>query len=149
MLGQHVLKSWSSTQTAVSLPSGEAEFYGVVEPSGNGLGHRALLEDMGYVLPIRVFPDSSATMGMCAPMGLGKLRHIDTNRRDGSTPKCVAVRSFLQKVKGEVNPADLFAKHLSSNDRIVSLLRLFGCEYANDRSELAPELRHGTGDDPG
>ena len=55
---------------------------------------------------------------------------------------------LLHKVKGEVNPADLFTKHFSSNDRIVSLLRLFGCEYATARSELAPKLRDGTGDDP-
>jgi hypothetical protein len=148
MLGQHLLKSWSSTQTAVSLSSGEAEFYGVVKASGIGLGYQALLEDLGYVLPIRVWTDSSATMGICARVGLGKLRHIDTN--------CLWIQAkvrsgaiLLHKVKGEVNPADLFTKHLSSNDRIVSLLRLFGCEYATGRSELAPKLRDGTGDDPG
>ena len=70
MLGQHLLKSWSSTQTAVSLSSGEAEFYGVVKASGIGLGYQALLEDLGYVLPIRVWTDSSATMGICARVGL-------------------------------------------------------------------------------
>ena len=148
MLGQHLLKSWSSTQTAVSLSSGEAGFYGVVKASGIGLGYQALLEDLGYVLPIRVWTDSSATMGICARVGLGKLRHIDTN--------CLWIQAkvrsgaiLLHKVKGEVNPADLFTKHLSSNDRIVSLLRLFGCEYATGRSELAPKLRDGTGHDPG
>ena len=70
MLGQHLLKSWSSTQTAVSLSSGEAKFYGVVKASGIGLGYQALLEDLGYVLPIRVWTDSSATMGICARVGL-------------------------------------------------------------------------------
>ena len=31
MLGQHLIKSWSTTQVAISLSSGEAEFYGVVK----------------------------------------------------------------------------------------------------------------------
>ncbi len=54
MLGQHLIKSWSSTQTSVSLSSGEAEFYGVVKASGIGLGYQALLEDLCFDLPIRV-----------------------------------------------------------------------------------------------
>ena len=32
MLGQHLLKSWSSTQAVVSLSSGEAAFYGLPQP---------------------------------------------------------------------------------------------------------------------
>ena len=56
---------------------------------------------------------------------------------------------LLHKVKGEVSPTDLFTKHLSSNDRICSLLRLLGCEYAAGRPELSPKLRNETGDDPG
>ena len=138
----------TSSSIAVSLPSGEAEFYGAVKASGIGLGFQALLEDLGYVLPMPVWTDSGAAMGICARVGLGKLRHIDTN--------CLWIQAkvrsgavLLHKVKGEVSPADLFTKNLSSNDRIVSLLRLLGCEYASGRSELAPKLRDGTGDDPG
>ena len=138
MLCQQFLKSWSSTQTAVSLSGGEAEFYGVVKASGIGLGYQALLEDLGYVLPIRVWTDSSATMGICARVGLGKLRHIDTN--------CLWIQAkvrsgaiLLHKVKGEVNPADLFTKHLSSNDRIVSLLRLFWVRVRQRQVGAGPE----------
>ena len=117
MLGQHLLKSWSSTQIAVSLSSGEAEFYGVVKASGIGLGFQALLGDLGYVLPIRVWTDSSATMSICARVVLGKLRHIDTN----SLWIQAGVRTgaiLLHKVQWEVDPVDLFTKHLSGNDRI-------------------------------
>ena len=78
MLGQHMLKSWSSTQAMVSLSSGEAEFYGVTKAAGIGLGYQALLEDLGITLGIRVWTDSSATIGICGRQGLGKLRHIDT-----------------------------------------------------------------------
>ena len=47
----------------------------------------------------------------------------------------------IWKVRGEVNPADLFTKHLSSEDRIHDLLKLFGCRFAGGRAESAPKLR--------
>ena len=52
MLGKHLIKSWSSTQAAISLSSGEAEFYGVVKAAGVGLGYGSLLSDVGVVLPL-------------------------------------------------------------------------------------------------
>ena len=146
LLGSHLIKSWSSTQTAVSLSSGEAEFYGVVKASGIGLGYQALMDDLGHQVPLRVWTDSTATMGICARKGLGKLRHIDTN--------CLWIQAKvrsgevqLRKVRGEVNPADLFTKPLTSSDRIRALLRLFSCEYVEGRSSLAPLLREGPGHD--
>ena len=45
---RHVLKTWSSTQASVSLSSGNAELYGVVRAAGVGLGHHALLHDVGH-----------------------------------------------------------------------------------------------------
>jgi hypothetical protein len=148
MLGTHLLKSWSSTQVSVSLSSGEAEFYGVVKASGVSLGYQAPLRDVGIDLPIRVWTDSSATIGICGRQGLGKLRHVDTQClwiqqrvRDGSVELC--------KVKGEENPADLFTKHLTSRDRIRNLLDLFGCKYKDGRAAAAPVLRSGVGTSKG
>ena len=43
MIGSHLMKSWGSTQAVISLSSGEAESYGVVEASGIGLGYQALM----------------------------------------------------------------------------------------------------------
>ena len=40
LLGQHILKTYSSTQPTISLSSGEAEFYGVVNAAGAGDCHR-------------------------------------------------------------------------------------------------------------
>ncbi len=79
MLGRHLIKSWSSTQASVSLSSGESEFYGVVKAAGVSLGYQALLRDLGYSLPVRVWTDSTATMGICGRQGLGKLRHVQTH----------------------------------------------------------------------
>ena len=47
----------------------------------------------------------------------------------------------LRKVKGLVNPADLFTKHLTSGDRVAQFIQLFNCEYRDGRSIIAPELR--------
>ena len=143
MLGTHLIKSWSSTQASVSLSSGEAEFYGVVKAGGVILGYQSLLRDVGVELPVRVWTDSTATIGICGRQGLGKLRHIDT--------QCLwiqqKVRSqsiSLYKVRGEENPADLFTKHLVGQERIHNLLRLFGCEYRAGRAGAAPLARAGT-----
>jgi hypothetical protein len=64
----------------------------------------------------------------------------------------------VKKVRGEVNPADLFTKHLPSKDKVHQLLALFGCEYRSGRAASAPLLRpdgsdgrqggQPTGDDP-
>ena len=78
VLGSHLVKSWSSTQTSVSLSSVESEFYGVVKAGGVSLGYQALLRDLGIDLDARVSTDSSTTMGICGRQGLGRFRHIDT-----------------------------------------------------------------------
>ena len=142
MLGAHLLKSWSSTQGLVSLSSGEAEFYGVTKASGIALGMKALMLDLGVKMPVRVWTDSSATVGICGRQGLGKLRHIDT-RSLWIQQKLRSGALELRKVRGEVNPADLFTKHLSSEERIAQLLALLGCDYRGGRSAEAPQMRKG------
>ena len=144
MLGRHLIKSWATTQTSVSLRSGESEFYGVVKAAGVGLGYQALLRDVGLVVPVRVWTDSTATIGICGRQGLGRLRHVDTQClwiqqrvRDGTVQ--------LYKVRGEVNPADLFTKHLTGADRVRDLLQLFGCTYQDGRPVSAPMLRQAAG----
>ena len=47
----------------------------------------------------------------------------------------------VKKVRGEVNPADLFTKHLASREKVHQLLKLFGCEYREGRASSAPQLR--------
>ena len=141
LLGSHLIKPWSSTQTSASLSSGESEFYGVVKAAGITLGYQALLRDLGHEVPVRVWTDSTATMGICGRQGLGKLRHVDT--------QCLWIQQRVRdhtielvKVRGEENPADLFTKHLTRQDRIHGLL-LFGRSYADGRAASALQLRTG------
>ena len=140
LVGSHLIKAWSSTQPTVSLSSGEAEFYGLVKASGMGLGYQALLRDAGVDVPVTVYTDSSAAMGICARQGLGRLRHLDTH----SLWIQQAVRSgriTVRKVKGEFNPADLFTKHLASHEKVKQLVNLFNCYYSDGRAQAAPTLR--------
>ena len=102
------------------MSSGEAEFNGVVRGAGVGLGYQSLLKDLGVSLPVRVWTDSSAAIGISTRQGRGKLRHLDTHTlwiqqavRTGKVD--------LRKVLGEVNPADLFTKHPLSRERLQGL----------------------------
>jgi len=140
MMGGHLLKSWSSTQAGVALSSGEAEFNGVIKGAGIGLGYQSLLNDLGLSLPLRVWTDSSAAIGICSRQGLGKLRHLDTHLLWIQQ----AVRSRrvdLRKISGEANPADLYTKHLASREKLATMVRLCGCRYLGGRSEAAPSMR--------
>ena len=148
MLGGHLLKSWSSTQPSISLSSGEAEYYGVVKAAGIALGQQSLMSDLGMKVAVRVWTDSSAAVGICGRSGLGKLRHVQTHTlwvqervRSGAIE--------LRKVCGDVNPADLFTKHLASRDRVNQLVELFNCEYREGRAHTAPELRRSPADTGG
>ena len=142
MLGSHCIKHWSSTQASVALSSGEAEFAGVIRGAGQGLGYKALLQDLGVGAQLRVWTDSSAAIGICNRQGLGKLRHLDTHTlwiqqavRTG--------RVDLRKVLGEENPADLLTKHSLSRQRLEKLVALHGCKYLAGRAASAPKMREG------
>jgi len=144
MLGSHTLKHWSSTQSGVSLSSGEAEFHGVVKGAGMGLGYQALLQDLGIKASLRVWTDSSAAIGIASRQGLGKLRHLDTH----TLWLQQAVRSRrleLKKVPGTANPADLLTKHSLTRDKVLELVKLFGCKFTEGRAATAPAMRAGIG----
>ena len=140
MVGKHLVKSWSSTRPTITLSSGEAELHGVVRAAANGLGYLSLLSDLGIRTRLRIWTDSSASRGMCARQGLGKVRHLDVQElwiqqriRNGDFD--------LFKVPGESNPGDLFTKASLTDQRIRSLIDILGCEFKEGRARSAPALR--------
>ena len=79
MRGTHLIRSWSSTQKAISLSSGEAELYAMVKGVGVGIGVQQLMTDLSVEGGLRVHTDSSAAKGICKRVGLGTQRHIAVN----------------------------------------------------------------------
>jgi hypothetical protein len=142
LLGGHTIKHWSSTQASVTLSSGEAEFAGVIRGAGQGLGYQALLRDLGVHVPLRVWTDSSAAIGICSRQGLGKLRHLDTHTLwIQQAVRCGRV--ILKKVPGTENPADLLTKHSISRDGLLNLVKLYNCKHLGGRADSAPQMRKG------
>ena len=76
---------------------------------------------------------------------MGKLRHLETHTlRVQEKVRTGAIQ--VRKVRGDVNPEDIFTKHLPSKDKVHQLVKLFGCECRAGRSTAAPLLRpKGTG----
>ena len=76
MLGQHMVKSWSSSQPVVALSSGEAELYALVKAATQANGIASLLQDFGMATNITIHTDSTAALGIANRKGLCKTNHI-------------------------------------------------------------------------
>ena len=123
-----MLKHWSSTQARVSLSSGEAEFAGVTCGAGQGFGYQALFGDLSADLPLRVWTDSSAAIGICTRQGMGKLRHVDIHTL--WIQQAVRMQRIdLRRIDGERNPEDILTKHNQSRQRQEELVALNSCGY--------------------
>ena len=115
MLGNHVVKTWSSTQNVYALSSGEAEYYAMVKCCSMAIGLRSMLRDLGINPQIHVNTDASAAIGIASRRGLGRIRHIDVDQL--WVQDLVAKREItIHKVKGTENLADTLTKHVGSNE---------------------------------
>ena len=138
MIGQHLLKGWSKTQTLVALSSGEFELYATLKAASEGLGIVSIAKDIGIVLNGELWGDASAALGIINRRGLGKTRHIDTGLL---WIQEVAAKRRLRfgKVLGRDNPADLFTKHLDW-DTIARHCTRISAEFEDGRATTAPGL---------
>ena len=115
MIGEHVVKSWSTTQNVIALSSGEAEFYGIARGGSIALGIRSIMSDLDVKGQIRISTDASAAKGIASRRGLGKVRHIEVNQL-WIQDKVATGEIMLCKVKGTVNKADALTKHVSGDE---------------------------------
>ena len=93
MVGRHPIFAASSTQTILSLSSGEAEFYGAVRCACRSLGLKSLLSDLSLEVKAELETDSAACKGLCSRRGAAKIRHIHfpatvASTRRGTTTDC-------------------------------------------------------------
>lgn len=84
--GNHTLKAWSTTQSVITLSSGEADFYALVKAASQRLGMRVMIRDLGIKTgvnletKVKVVTDASAARGMALRRGLGTVRHLELNQ---------------------------------------------------------------------
>ena len=114
-VGSHVVKTWSRTQKAVALSSGEAEVIPLVMGVSEASGLQRMAETWGAKYGIVGLCDSTAAMGICERKGVGRIRHLDVGmmwiqdlRADGGVS--------VKKVKGTENPADQLTKYLGKEN---------------------------------
>ena len=94
MLGKHPIFAASSTQTILSLASGEAEFYGAVRRACRTLGLKSLMSDLSLDVKAELVTDSSTCKGLCSRRSAGRIRHIHHDDRLRSPG--VRERTWLQ-----------------------------------------------------
>ena len=153
MIGSHLIRSYSKTQSVVAKSSGESELYAVIRASTEGLGIITLLQDLGIKdAKVRIGMDASAAIGMAQRTGLNKVRHVEV---DVLWIQEQLARRLLPiaKIPGPQNPSDLCTKNIG-----VALLEQYlgqmNLHFAEGRAAVAQKLhslaRRGlTGASPG
>ena len=133
------MKGWSSTQASIALSSGEAELVALTKATAETMGILSMIRDLGRSLKGVVYADSSAALAIADRLGSGKLRHINIRMlwlQEKERRKEVEMR----KVKGEVNPADLFTKYLPG-PKIADFRRRLGQHVMGGRAQVALEVQ--------
>ena len=112
-MGEHCIKTWSSTQSSPALSSCEAEYYAMVDGATRVLGLQAAAKELGIVaghVEVRVSTDSSAAKSYASRRGAGRVRHVEVKQL--WLQQAVAEGRFkLLKVDGAQNPADTLTKY--------------------------------------
>ena len=114
MIGNHLIKSWSSTQMNITLSSAEAELVVSVKVCGGTIGLVQLAADWRLDMKWKTHVDSSAAIGLAHRRGNGKLRHVKV----GSLwiQELVEEEEILIcKVPGAENIADILTKHVGAS----------------------------------
>ena len=138
MHGSHVIKSWSSNQAVIALSSGEAEYYSLVKAASMSIGLRSISVDLGvsFGLPIVLKSDASAAIGIANRLGLGKIRHIETNQL-WLQSKVNSKDLMIEKVGADENLSDALTKPVDTKTMQYHIAGIAG-EVREDRHPLAP-----------
>jgi hypothetical protein len=137
-IGDHVIKTWSTTQTTIALSPGEAEYYGMVKGASMAMGIRSMLQDLGVEMNVRLRTDASAAKGIASRRGLGKIRHIEVQQL-WLQEKVNRGEIEVMKVKGEGNLSDALTKALDGPGTSKHIL-LTRQELVMGRHQLTPDF---------
>ena len=76
--GDHLIMAYSKTHSNIALSSAEAEYDSMVKAVSEGLGLKAMTMDYHKPLDPWMFVDATAAIGVAQRVGLGRLRHLET-----------------------------------------------------------------------
>jgi bacterioferritin-associated ferredoxin len=71
-----MIMSYSRTQGSIALSSGEAELYAIGSGTCEGLHVKMLLEELGDIVKLEVYSDSTAGISAQSRLGMGKMKHV-------------------------------------------------------------------------
>ena len=135
-----MLKSWSSSQTTLALPSGETELYALTKAAVQITGMISMAKDFGIVLNGVIHSDSNAAIGIVHRTGLGgRCRHINVQYL-WIQGKVRNKELEIKKVWGGENPADLMTKGLAV-DLLDKHMTFLGFGSRRGRSDKAVSLQ--------
>ena len=138
MFGSHCVRDWSTTQTTLSLLSGEAELHGIGKGISHGLGLRSLYDDFNKKVELTIHSD--AAVGIARRRGLGNLRQLDCEDL-WIHAKIRNKEVELVQVLGTSNPADILTKYL--DQKTVQLpLQTMNMRSGARRPMSAPTAAH-------
>jgi hypothetical protein len=137
-IGKHVIKTWSTTQSVISLSSGEAEYYGLVKGAAQAIGLQSILKDIGIQVNVTVRTDASAAKGIAMRRGMGKVRHIEVQQL-WVQDKVATGQIVVEKISTTANPADNLTKYLSNEDIAKHMWHVNG-KIVDSRHELTPQV---------
>ena len=136
MWGDHIIKSWSTTQSVIALSSGEAEYYGMVKGAPVGLGIQSVLRDFEINVKLTLKSDASAAIAIASRRGLGKVRHIEVCQL-WLQEKVRSGEVKAVKVGTDENVADSLTKYVGS-EILKKHMRETGQIAREGRHRLAP-----------
>ena len=129
LLGDHCIKTWSTTQSTIALSSCEAEYYALVDGAARTLGLQAAARELGIEVDevaVEAATDSSAAKSYASQRGAGRIRHVEVKQL--WLQQAVAEGRFkLSKVAGQDNPADAMTKY-QNRATLQKLLGMIGVE---------------------
>ena len=129
-------KFWSSTQSTIALPSGEADFYGLARGTSLGIGVIGHMQDLGMNFRVMTNTDLSEALGISKRRGLGKVSHIELNQL-WIQDKVISGEIEVREVKGEYNRADALTKYVDQ-EHIGHHMDWTGQGVQSGRHQLAP-----------
>ncbi len=105
------LMRWSTNQSVIALSSTGAELLALAKACAQGLGMKAVADDLDLDLTVEVHADASAAISTGRRKVLGNLPHVEV-RLLWVQHAIVSQMATLKKVCGSKNPADMFTKPL-------------------------------------